>query len=273
MPRLYLIASPLGNREDITLRALALLKAIPVLFAEDTRELGKLLDIHGIARDGRKLFSYASHNMKASTEKALGLLAEGLDVGFVSDRGTPSISDPGYLLAREARAAGFDVIPIPGPSSPIAALSVSGFAVDRFLFLGFPPLGKSDRESYWEKAREMELPFCFLESPKRAHATLEEVAREFPDGEIFVAREMTKVHETYSAFPARELDVSGIPELGEFTIVVSPGPKPAGEDAWRAELALRLSTDKTWAKGIAERYGVSASEIYNALQKSKRVED
>lgn len=273
MSKLYLIASPLGNREDITLRALGLLRAIPVLYAEDTRELGKLLDLHAIDRAGRKIFSYASHNMKAATDKALETLAAGLDVGFVSDRGTPAISDPGYLLVREARRRGFDVVPIPGPSSPIAALSVSGFSADRFLFLGFLPTGKTDREKIFAKARDLAFPFCFLESPKRAHATLEEIAREFPEAEIFVAREMTKMHETFTAVSASGLDVSKIPELGEFTIVIQPGEAPAKPEAWKEELTLRLSSEKAWAKGIAERHGIAASEVYNALQKSKRDEE
>src|SRR4051812_23180358 len=138
-PKLYIIATPLGNRNDITLRALETLRALDTLFAEDTRELAKLLDLHGISPGAKRLHSYASHNMREATEKAMGLLRDGNSIGFVSDRGTPGVSDPGPMLVARAKEEGYDVLPIPGPSSVTTVLSVAGVSADRFLFIGFLP--------------------------------------------------------------------------------------------------------------------------------------
>lgn len=266
-----MIATPLGNRNDITLRALETLKAVPVLFAEDSREVSKLLELYGVSREGKRVYSYASHNMKEATRKAVEILGEGSDIGFVSDRGTPGISDPGALLARAARDAGHDVVPVPGPSSVVAALSVSGMGADRFLFLGFPPPQKKERDALWDGARALGLTFSFFESPKRIRETMGEVALRFPEGRAFLAREMTKIHESFVTVALSALDPAALVELGEYVVVIDPGPRVSTSETppWEEEMRLRLLPDKEWAKALAARYETGASEIYNALQKVK----
>lgn len=130
--QLYIIATPLGNRDDITLRAQAKIQELEYFFVEDTREFQKLLSLLGIENATKKYHSYASHNMKEATAMALRFLAEGKDIGFLTDRGTPAISDPGALLVQKARAAGFSITPIPGPSSVTTLMSVSGMTDGRF---------------------------------------------------------------------------------------------------------------------------------------------
>src|SRR5262249_30288621 len=151
--KLHFIGTPLGNRLDITLRALEALKSLQFFFAEDSREFFKLLDLYQIPHGEKRVHSYGNHNMKEATEKALAWLAEGNDVGFVSDRGMPGISDPGALLAGRARAAGYAVLPIPGPAAVTTLLSVCGFPADRFLFLGFLPLGPKERGAVFASVR------------------------------------------------------------------------------------------------------------------------
>lgn len=268
--QLYLIGTPLGNRHDVTLRAVETLRSLTTLFAEDTRELAKLLELLGIGTAGKELHSYANHNLKTATEKALYLLGEGKDLGFVSDRGMPGISDPGAWLVLRAREAGHGIVPIPGPSAPTTLLSVSGFNSDRFVFLGFLPDKKSQRDALLAGAGAMGLPIAFFESPRRARDLIVELKEKFPRGRICVGREMTKLHETFTFAELSALDPTTITELGEFTIAVDPGPaEVVEEEAWQAEVALRLLPEKDWAKAIGARYGIASKEIYNALQKQK----
>lgn len=268
--QLYLIGTPLGNLQDVTLRAVETLKGLSVLFAEDTRELGKLLELVGVGAAGKTLHSCANHNLKDATEKALRYLREGKDLGFVSDRGMPGISDPGARLARLARAEGFGVVPVPGPSAPTTLLSVSGFEADRFVFLGFPPEKTGEREKLFSAVRALDVPICFFESPRRVRATLAELKARFPGGRVFVGREMTKLHETFTAEALAELDPESVPELGEFTIAVLPGPAEAAPEAWQQEAKLRLLSERDWAKALAARFGVAAKDIYNFLQQQKK---
>ena len=202
--KLYMIATPLGNLKDMTQRGLDALKNLEYFFAEDTRELKKLLMALGISGE-KKIFSYSSHNMKAATEKAMSFLAANHEVGFVSDRGTPGISDPGALLAAQYWEAGGTPIPLPGVSSPIALLSVSGFSADQFLFLGFLPLKPKAREALWAQVEQWAMATCFFESPKRIEKTLTELAKRFPDGEVVIGRELTKTFEEIKRFPLKAL--------------------------------------------------------------------
>lgn len=269
-PKLYIIATPLGNRNDITLRALESFRELEIFFAEDSRELAKLLELHGIPPGQKKIHSYGAHNMKDATEKAVASLKEGHDVGFVSDRGTPGISDPGPVLVRRAREEGFRVIPIPGASSVVTAMSVSGLSGDRFLFLGFVPTGRGQREELYALVRHVGMPTCFFESPKRIRKTVEELKAYFPDGGLFVGREMTKLYESYEWLALTDIDPEAVTEKGEFAIVLEPGP-PADKKTvdWEEEVRLRLAPDKEWAKHLASRCGATASEVYNSLQRLK----
>ena len=269
-PKLYIIATPLGNRNDITLRALEMFRELEVFFAEDSRELSKLLEIHGIPFKQKKIHSYGAHNMKEATEKAVGFLSEGQSVGFVSDRGTPGISDPGPVLVRRAREQGFPVIPIPGASSVVTAMSVSGLSGDRFLFLGFVPTSRGEREELYALVRQVGLPTCFFESPKRIRKTVQELISHFPGGGLFIGREMTKLYESYAWLALADVDPEAVMEKGEFAIVLEPGPREEVKTTdWEEEVRLRRAPDKEWAKHLAARSGVTASEIYNSLQRLK----
>jgi len=268
-PVLYIIATPLGNRNDITLRALEMLKTLPVFFAEDSRECSKLLQLYDISLVGKEIHSYAKHNMKVATDKALRILKDGQSIGFVSDRGTPAISDPGTLLVKETRALGISVIPIPGPSSVTTALSVSGFSGDRFVFLGFLPDSNKERAELWADAARVGETICFFESPKRVRQTAQELKEIFPTGTLFFAREMTKLYESYHDVLAGELDVQSLVEKGEYVVAIRLPAKPPQGIPWEIEVENRLLADKAWAKIVAERCGVSASTIYNELQRRK----
>lgn len=266
--KLYMIATPLGNLEDVTLRALEMFKSLDVFFAEDSREFLKLLSALKIAAENKRVYSYASHNMKEATEKALGILETGTQIGFVSDRGTPAISDPGALLIEKVREKGHSVIPIPGVSSVTAALSVSGVQDGRFLFLGFLPTTQKAREETYSAIEKLGAPTVIFESPKRVRETVAEFQKRFPKGKLFSAREMTKIHESFLWSELKDLDSGSYPELGEYVLVLVPGEVELEED-YLTEIQLRLGTDKEWAKAVSAKYGMTSSEIYNALQKEK----
>ena len=265
---LYIIGTPLGNLEDITLRARRILGECRYLFAEDTRELAKLLNLLGISLEHKKLFSYSAHNMKEATELALNLLTQD-SVGLVSDRGMPAISDPGAKLVEQAIQAGIKIIPIPGPSAVTTVFAVSGVAHTEFHFLGFLPATSKQRKELWEKVRNWPSPVCFFESPKRMNETLKELKNEFPQGRLFVGREMTKQFEEFFWIELQD----GLGDLkesrGEFSLVLLPGPN-AQKTKWEEEIGERLLTDKEWAKKVAQRHECSASDVYNALQRVKR---
>ena len=180
--KLYIIATPIGNRNDVTVRAIEALRSLKHLFAEDSRELRKLLELLGISAADKKISSYALHNMKAATERAMQWLLGGNDLGLVSDRGTPGISDPGAVVVQRAALHGIVVVPIPGVSSVTTILSVSGINADRFVFAGFLPHQKKERDNLFQCFEHHVLPVCFFESPMRIRRTLCELAKRFPGG-------------------------------------------------------------------------------------------
>jgi 16S rRNA (cytidine1402-2'-O)-methyltransferase len=270
--QLYIIATPLGNRDDITLRAQAKIQELEYFFVEDTREFQKLLSLLGIESNTKRYQSYASHNMKEATEKALRILSEGKSIGFLTDRGTPAISDPGALLVQRAREAGFSIVPIPGPSSVTTLMSVSGMTDGRFLFVGFLPQGKKERTSLFQAVKTSRIPLCFLESPERVKDTLGILQKEFPGGRVFFGREMTKKFESFEWIDLADADFSNLMEKGEFTLLldVSNVASAEGASELSQELALRTMTDKEWCKAMASRFDVGASEIYAELQRAKK---
>lgn len=266
--KLYMIATPLGNLEDVTLRALERFRTLQVFFAEDSREFLKLLSALKIAAENKRVYSYASHNMKEATERALHVLETGQSIGFVSDRGTPAISDPGALLVEKVRAAGYMIEPIPGPSSVTAALSVAGVNDGRFFFQGFLPSTDKARGEIFSLIEKGGFPAVIFESPKRIRDTVSELKARFPRGALFAAREMTKMHESFFWHSFSVLDPQHYPELGEYVLVVLPGEAEISKD-FLGEISLRLGTDKEWAKAVSAKYGMTPSEMYNALQKEK----
>ncbi len=217
---LYIIATPIGNLEDITARALETLKKVDVILCEDTRVTGKLLARYAIRKS---LLAYHQHSKLSKTERVLALLEEGKSVALVSDAGTPGISDPGGMLV-EAVVARFgseaNIVPIPGANAAVAALSVSGFPADSFRFLGFPP-HKKGRKTFFENIAEIEETVVFYESKHRIEKALEELVKTIGVRPIIVARELTKQFETIYRGTAEEcltrLRADKI--LGEFVIV------------------------------------------------------
>ncbi|MCB0416739.1 MAG: rRNA small subunit methyltransferase 1 [Bdellovibrionaceae bacterium] len=266
--KLFVIATPLGHRDDLSLRAREVLGKLKVLFAEDTRETKKLLGLHGIPMSELRLFSSALHNLEKSNEKALEFLRNGQSVGVVCDRGTPGISDPGAELVRLAHAEGIPVVPIPGASSVTALVSVSG--VTQFSFVGFLPQKAKDREALWDRSEAAALALLFFESPQRIRKTAKELAERFPTGRLFVGREMTKVFEEYRWHRLSDLNPEDLPEQGEYSLLLAFGEKASRESAeLEKEIEARLGSDKDWAKRLAPQFGLSSHDIYNQLQRAK----
>ena len=220
---LYVIATPIGNLEDLTLRALRILKEVDLVACEDTRRTRGLLsqfDVHV------PVTSYFEHNMLSKGDAILRVLLEGKSVGLVTDAGTPGISDPGFLLVRAAREAGVGVVPVPGPSAVVTALSAAGVPADRFVFDGFLPVKPGRRVHRLEALRALETTVVCYESPHRILASLEAIGQVFGETEIVVAREMTKQFEEIvrgTAAGLRERFASG-PVRGEFTVVIPAAP-------------------------------------------------
>ena len=261
-PGLYLVATPIGNLRDITLRALDVLAAADVVLAEDTRVTGKLLSAYGLSK---KLVRYDEHVAAQAGPRILEDLAAGKVVAQVSDAGTPLISDPGQVLAREAAAAGYPVHPIPGPSSVLAALSVAGLPTERFLFTGFLPPKSGARRARLEELATSRATLVLFETGPRLRATLEDMAAGLgADRPAAVARELTKLHEECVRAPLAALAADPRLEAprGEIDVVVGPGREAAATED-DAEAALRQALKSA---GPAE----AASEVARALGLNRR---
>jgi len=222
---LYLVATPIGNLDDMTLRAVHVLESVPLIAAEDTRHTLKLLTHFGLRRP---LVSLHAHNEARQLQTILSRL-EQQDVALVSDAGTPALSDPGVRLVSAAVAAGYPVVPVPGPSAVLAALVSSGLPTNQFTFLGFLPRKRGELERVIRDAGEAKRTFVFFESPHRVQKTLAIMASALGPRSLVVAREITKVHEEFlRGTPATLLEhFAKSPPRGELTVVV------AGSD-WRA---------------------------------------
>lgn len=246
-PALYVVATPLGNLRDISLRALDVLAQVDVIAAEDTRVTAQLLARHGIAN---RQLSLHAHNEQRRAAEIVALLAAGKSVALVSDAGTPGVSDPGTAVVRTAAAAGYAVVPIPGPSAVIAALSVAGLATSQWLFCGFLPAAAAARRSTLARLAELPFALVFYEAPHRIAASLAALASAFgPARRLVLARELTKRFESIyrgslgdaGAWLAADPNRS----RGEFVLVVDAPDPPAKKDAdgetLERTLALLLS--------------------------------
>jgi 16S rRNA (cytidine1402-2'-O)-methyltransferase len=243
---LYLVATPIGNLEDITLRALRVLRQVHLIAAEDTRRTAKLLRHFEIETP---LVSYHEHSGEGREEQILAALARG-DVALVSDAGTPGLSDPGFELVRRALDAGFAVVPVPGPTAVIAALSASGLPTDRFLFLGFLPRRAAERRRALREAARFEGTLIFFEAPHRLRATLDDLAQVFgPDQPMAVARELTKLHEEILRGQVAQMQAHFAEHAprGEFTLMVQGGEGAARWD----EAEVREALEREMARGLA----------------------
>jgi len=218
--KLYIVATPIGNLGDITLRALEILKSVDVVLCEDTRVTKNLLDRYEIKKT---TLSYHQHSDQRKVKEILDLLLNGKSLALVTDAGTPGISDPGNLLIRDLRAKSneIEIIPIPGASAIISALSVSGFPTDKFLFLGFPP-HKNKRQKFFQEAAAAEYTVCFDESSHRIEKCLKEIRENFSlDRKILIGRELTKQFESFYIGTVGGLPDMQIPAKGEFVVVIS----------------------------------------------------
>ncbi|RJP47943.1 MAG: 16S rRNA (cytidine(1402)-2'-O)-methyltransferase [Anaerolineaceae bacterium] len=274
MGTLYLVATPIGNLEDLSSRAVRILREVKLIAAEDTRHTAKLLNYFEIQTP---LTSYFEHNKLTKLDRILASLADG-DVALVSDAGTPAVNDPGYELVRAALAAGYDVRPVPGPSSPIAALSVSGLPTDAFLYLGYLPHKASERRKFVGQVGNLPYTLIFLESPHRLVDSLEDLLAVLGDRPVCVAREMTKLYEEFwrgslsgavEEFKSREV-------RGEFTLVVG-GRKTEDRGRWTEdELLAAIKEELKHGKSakeisveLAEQSGWSKKEVYARVNQSK----
>ena len=275
---LYVVATPIGNLEDITLRALKTLKTVQLVAAEDTRRTGNLLRHFGI---DVPIVSVHEHNEQARVQKIAGRLAQGESVALVTDAGTPGVSDPGAGLVAAIRQAGFRIEPIPGASAVAAAISASGINSDGFTFLGFPPIRSKDRKLWFSSLTEsaQHRAVVFFEAPHKLRKTLEELAI-LVNRPIFIGRELTKLHEELIlAMPNDLLSRFDNPH-GEFTLIVPPGSAPKSEedaptDEQIAELVGHITETehpkslKEASRLAGERLGMSAKHVYAAVERTK----
>ncbi|MSQ40904.1 MAG: 16S rRNA (cytidine(1402)-2'-O)-methyltransferase [Dehalococcoidia bacterium] len=266
MPTLYLVATPIGNLEDITLRALRVLKEVGLIAAEDTRTTRKLLAAHGIST---KVTSYYEGNKDRKTPQLLQAL-ERHDLAIVSEAGTPGLSDPGYELVQAAIERGITVVPVPGASAVVAALVVSGLPTDQFVYLGFLPRKAGERRRLLEEVAQVRRTLVAFEAPHRVRRAFQDMAAILGDRRIAVCRELTKVYEEmFRGSVSEALDHFNEPR-GEFTLVVEgahPSPPSAGdEEVQRQLMALRKAgvPPGRAVSQVAKILGVDRARVYQA---------
>ena len=267
-PGLHMVAVPIGAARDITLRALDLLAGADVLAAEDTRTLRHLMEIHGVALNGRPLVAYHDHNEAVALPRLLGALRAGKSVAYAPEAGTPLVSDPGFGLVRAAVAEGLPVVAAPGASAVLCALAVSGLPSDRFLFAGFPPAAAGERARFLAELAPVRATLILYESPRRAGRLLGELAAAWgAERQAALCRELTKRFEEVARGTLGELaERFAVAEpKGEVVLVIDRGSE-APTDAASVEQALRAAlsemTLKDAAAAVAARMGVAKRDVY-----------
>jgi 16S rRNA (cytidine1402-2'-O)-methyltransferase len=274
---LFVVATPIGNLEDITLRALRVLREAAVVAAEDTRRTARLLAHHVISTS---TLSFHEHNTRSRIPQIVSRLEAGDHVALVTDAGTPGISDPGIELIQACIERGIPVDPIPGASAPLAAAIASGFPLEPLTIFGFVPARGTDRKAWLQEAEMVGHTFTFFEAPHRIARTLNDAAIAFGERPIMVGRELTKVHQEFIYGSASSV-VGQLTELrGEFTVVV--GPKPREESA-----PIEVSDDQivhdfgrtteNWpgsrrkaVAAVARKYGRSSRDVYAIIERAKK---
>jgi len=272
------VATPIGNLEDITVRALRILREVTLIAAEDTRRTAHLLARHAITTPTTSLHE---HNEAAKSGSLIARLEGGDSIALVSDAGTPTVSDPGAQLVRRAIAAGIRIEPIPGPSAVLTILAASGLPTDSFSFLGFPPTRGSDRKEWFERLRSCPGTVVFFEAPHRIRETMAELARAVGDCAVVVGRELTKAHEELVRGPISEVLDRLDESRGEFTVAVDIGhipdttsqAPPSGQ-----ELATQIGEMTTVAgmtkrraiNAVARRHGLAPNRVYELVEDAKK---
>jgi len=274
---LFVVATPIGNLEDVTLRALRVLREVDLIAAEDTRRTAKLLSHHGISTP---TMSFHAHNTRGRVPQLLARLKNGQSVALVSDAGTPGVSDPGEELIRACIDENILVDPIPGASAPLAAVVASGFPVLPLTVFGFVPNKQSDRGAWLDMIAGIRHTVTFFESPLRLKKTLTEAARALADRPIAVARELTKVHQEMLRGTCEEIAASLDEVKGEITVVVGPAGEqktaqvPVDEEAIAAEFWLLTKSGGTSRRAVvselARKFQLSSRDVYSIVEKSKR---
>lgn len=278
VPTLFLVATPIGNLEDISLRALRILKEVDLIACEDTRHTARLLKHYGIATPCE---SHHEHNEVRRTGRLLSLLQEGKSIALVSDAGTPLLSDPGYPLVSACRNAGFQVVPIPGPAAAVAALTASGLPTDCFYFAGFLPSRRALRRKTLQGIALTPATLVFYEAPHRLLASLADMIEILGERQGCLAREMTKIHEEWIRGTLSEIRAAAgsRPQIrGEITLIVGRGTRAPEPAAWPASIAIHLAEEmrttgasqKEALKTIARLRGISRKDAYRELLVARR---
>ena len=271
MPVLYVVATPIGNLEDISLRAIRILRSVKLIAAEDTRKTRRLLNAYDIKTP---MTSYHEHNKWSKLEYLLPFLSGTGDVALVSEAGTPGISDPGHELIVAAAQRGIPVVAIPGPSVVITALAISTLPTDRFTFLGFLPRAPGDRRRTLKSVSEVHGTLIILEAPHRLRAALQDMLTAFGDRRLAICRELTKIHEeVFHGNISDALERFKEPR-GEFTIMVeglqdTPAPTAPSESVEQRLRAMRQAglTAKEAIPRLSKETGLARRELYRAWLK------
>ena len=275
---LYLVATPIGNLEDITLRALRILRDVQLIAAEDTRRSARLLQHYGITT---RTTSLHEHNERQKTSTIVARLLSGDSIGLLSDAGTPIVSDPGLLLVRQSLAANISVVALPGPSAVTAALISSGAPANSFTFVGFPPRKLNDRKRWCEALADESRTLIFFESPHRLVTTLKLMLVYWGDRTVALCREMTKIHEELVVRPITGLiDAVGSPR-GEYTCVVWP-PSAQQPSAIKLPIARDLLSElgrltdnsgsrREAVRKLGRKYGRTTRQMYAEVERVKEI--
>ncbi len=275
---LFIVATPIGNLEDVTVRALKVLREVALIAAEDTRRTAKLLNHYAIPT---RVTSLHAHNETRKSAAIVGRLESGDHVALVTDAGTPGISDPGTRLVRMALERGVPVTVVPGPSAILTALVGSGLPADSFTFVGFPPHRSNDRKKWLRSLASEPRTLVLFEAPHRIRATLEDALSEWGDREVVVGRELTKLHENWVRGPISNTVAKLHEPRGEYTIVVAPAqrapemkpvaPTPTELTAEYGYMTNNVRVSRRSAiVELAKRHGLRPRQVYEALERAKK---
>jgi 16S rRNA (cytidine1402-2'-O)-methyltransferase len=275
---LFVVATPIGNLEDITVRALRILREVALIAAEDTRRTAHLLARHAITTPTTSLHE---HNETTKSSSLVVRLERGDSIALVSDAGTPTVSDPGAQLIRDAIAAGIRVEPIPGPSAVLTILAASGLPTDSFSFVGFPPTRATDRSAWFAHVKALGGTVVFFEAPHRIRYTLAELQRVAGDCPVVLGRELTKIHEELVRGPISEVLQRLKNERGEFTIAAFIGlttenkpPDCPSDTDLAAEVGdmtlIKGMTKRKAINAVARRHGLAPNKVYDVLESARK---